>query len=199
MDENLRDMIFEAGEVALDSLLDDGVLRDIPILGQLVGLAKASRSIPDRIFRVKVERFAAEADKVDPKSRAAFIAQLQSDPETQNRAGEAIVLALERIDSIAKAEIIGKVFCAFVEQRIQLETLRRLLAAVDRAILDDLLKFPDLALATNPTLDAKAVFADLDGTGLVFDQYPRTSTHPPKYAPTDLGLLYAKIIKGLKL
>jgi len=40
-------------EVGLDQLLEEGVFKDIPIVGSAIGLVKAGRTIRDQLFEKK--------------------------------------------------------------------------------------------------------------------------------------------------
>jgi len=57
MNKDLQEVAIDLSEVALDSLTDNEIIKDIPVVGTFVRLARATMSIPDRIFAKKVERF----------------------------------------------------------------------------------------------------------------------------------------------
>ncbi len=54
---DLQNLSVNLAEVALDSFLNEGVARDIPIIGSLVGIVKTSGSISDAIFTKKLIHF----------------------------------------------------------------------------------------------------------------------------------------------
>jgi len=47
----------ELTEVAVDSILDDGLLRDIPIINTLVGIFKVGKTITQRYYIKKIINF----------------------------------------------------------------------------------------------------------------------------------------------
>ncbi|MEQ8551927.1 MAG: hypothetical protein RIC06_00400 [Cyclobacteriaceae bacterium] len=49
--DNLTNLGVGIGEVLTDSFLDDGTLKEIPILGTLIGIAKTGLSLRDCIFQ----------------------------------------------------------------------------------------------------------------------------------------------------
>jgi len=202
MDEHLQEVAIELTDAAIDTLTDSELVKEIPVVGTLVRLAKATHSISDRIFAKKVETFVSGTKPVPEERRAAFHAALEADPALRRRAGQAIVLALDRADDLQKTAIIGQLYSRFVTQEIPFETLRRLLIAVDRAFIEDLLNFPAWVLQqTAPdTFDPRS----LDGTGLVEPVYGRfgdirvSETAAPKFGYSNLGEIYANLLLGFE-
>src|SRR5262249_54945653 len=139
MDEHIQDIAVDLSDVALDALTDNELIKEIPVVGTLVHIAKATRSISDRIFAKKVERFISGTKHVPNEKRAEFHATLEADPILRRHAGQVIVLALDRADDLQKAAIIGHLYSLFVAGEIPFETFRRLLVAVDRGFIGDLL------------------------------------------------------------
>jgi len=52
--ENIQDSIVDFSESSLDFFLNDGLLRDIPIIGSIYNLSKAVITIQDRLFIKKI-------------------------------------------------------------------------------------------------------------------------------------------------
>jgi len=57
MDHGLQDSTAALAEVVLDSTLDSGVLKDIPIIGTALALTRATLVIRDRLFLNKLLHF----------------------------------------------------------------------------------------------------------------------------------------------
>lgn len=68
-DPGLQDSAAALAEVVLDSALDPGVTKDIPIIGTVVALSRASVAIRDRLFLKKLLHFLQELDAVPPEKR----------------------------------------------------------------------------------------------------------------------------------
>ena len=64
MNEDLKDLAIDLSEVALDSLSENELVKDIPVIGTFVRLARVTRSIPDLIFAKKVERFISASEPI---------------------------------------------------------------------------------------------------------------------------------------
>jgi hypothetical protein len=200
VNEHIKEIAIDFSELALDSLTDDGILKDLPVIGTLVRIAKATRSMSDFIFANKIKRFIEASEQMPFEKKEQFRAILDAKPELRQKAGEVVVMALNSADDLKKAGIIGKLFSHFILNEIDFETLRRLLVAVNRAFIDDLLNFPRWAMQQNApdTFDP----ATLDGTGLVSGVIPIAKASEgyrnlsPIYGHTDLGTKYAKLFLG---
>jgi hypothetical protein len=202
MNENLQEVAIAVSEVALDSLTDNEIIKDIPVIGIFVRLARATMSIPDRIFAKKVERFISVTNSIPRDKRDQFHDRLEAEPDLRRKAGEVLVLTLDRVEDLQKAAITGKLFSHFITGDIAFDILRRLLVAVDRAFIDDLLSFPQWALEgrSADSFDPQS----LDGTGLVDPVYPVFGDVPankraaPTFGCSKLGELYARLLVGFR-
>jgi len=52
-DSNLHNVSVSLAEVAFDSLMDDGIAKQLPIIGTIVGLGKATIGIKESLFLKK--------------------------------------------------------------------------------------------------------------------------------------------------
>ena len=55
--DNFSDAGIELSETIIDSLLSDGVLKAIPLIGTLVSLFKAGKQIKDMLYLKKLKAF----------------------------------------------------------------------------------------------------------------------------------------------
>ena len=127
----LRDAATDLAEVGLDQMFEDGILRDIPVLGTLVRLRATLGVVQDYLFTRKVAKFLIGVARVDEAKRKAFVATISS-PTERRRLGETLVLLLDRLDDLEKPDILARMFCAYIEGRCDLPTFRRLALAVYR-------------------------------------------------------------------
>lgn len=113
---DLRDVAKDATELVVDSFLIDGVLKEIPIVRSVVGLAKAGMSIRDRLFVEKVLRFLSPIGEYTADQRRDYLNSL--DAQELKSASQHLILYLDRLDSIEKASMLGKVFQAYMIGKI---------------------------------------------------------------------------------
>jgi hypothetical protein len=129
-------------EVAVDATLSQGVLRDVPVVGTLVGLWRAGKTVRDFVFVKKLAGFLNELSAIPLPERASMIDRLEEDPAFAGKVGEQIVLLLDRLDSVGKAVLTGRAFRAYCLGRIDIMTLQRAVQVIDRLLEHDLRQLP---------------------------------------------------------
>ncbi|MEH2038802.1 hypothetical protein [Nostoc sp.] len=134
------DLFTEITEVVIDSLMEDGLLKDIPFLSLAMKVANIGKTVTDRIFITKIKKFLLYLDKVTPIEKQDFIKSLDDEPEKKSKLGECLVLIIDRIDDFDKIEILAELFLNLIKEKINLETFRRLASAVNIAFVEDLNK-----------------------------------------------------------
>jgi hypothetical protein len=125
-------------EVVLDSMLDDGVLQDIPVVGTIVKVFKGAMDIRDRIFIAKVARFLFGLSRVPLKRRQLFKEKMNANNKFRRKLGSTLILLLDRLDDIEKPDFVAFCFIAYLNDAITFETFRRVTSAIDIAFLEDL-------------------------------------------------------------
>ncbi len=125
-------------EIVFDSLLDDGVLKDLPIVGTIVKVFKGVMDIRDRLFVAKVAGFLFHLSKVPLEQRQRFKEKMNADKKYRRKIGLILILLLDRLDDIEKSDFVAWCFSAYLNDAITFDTFRRLASAIDIAFLDDL-------------------------------------------------------------
>ena len=125
-------------EAVVDAATNDEVLKNIPVVGTAVKLVKAAGDIRDKIFAAKLTRFLQALDKTTPEAREKIRQKIAASPEEARGVGETLLLVLDKITALEKAEIIAYVFIAYTLGHIGPTDFLRLSDAVDHAFVDDL-------------------------------------------------------------
>lgn len=151
------------GEIPLDACLDDGLLKELPIVGTFVGLAKTVVSIRDQLFLRKICRFLFCLSDISIEDRKKFVQDLSD--ERKEKVGESVIGALDRIENVEKSDIIGSLFKAYVNNVIDLDTLRRLISKVCACSLPDLQALK--RICSGEKIDDLQIYSDLANNGLM--------------------------------
>jgi len=196
--KNLAEAVADVTEVGLDRLLGEGLLRDIPVLGVLIQLRKTVGVVRDHIFARKVLRFLLRLAEVPVSEREAFIAGLNT-VEERRRLGETLVLLLDRLDDMAKPEMLAKLFAAHLRGRCDWPTFRRLSLALERLPLPAL---PSLRSFYDPARRGFALGGEdlttLAACGLVGLQFfPSDAMTGGSFGQTDLGKVLLEILDAV--
>ncbi|HEY5995353.1 MAG TPA: hypothetical protein VIU46_12235, partial [Gallionellaceae bacterium] len=118
---NTADLVSNLGEVALDSFLTDGVLKDIPVIGTALTLHKAGNDIAAYFFAKKVLAFMTEIDKIPQDKRNKFVQDHLSSDDSDD-VGETTLMLIDKIDHPLMAKLLGRAFALFVNGKISRET-----------------------------------------------------------------------------
>ncbi|MEP6017840.1 MAG: hypothetical protein ABJ251_05055 [Paracoccaceae bacterium] len=133
-------------EVGLDSLLDEGVLRDLPIFGWLAGLSKTFGSVRDALFARKVVHFLNQLPSLTEEQRLQTLAKLKANDKPE-RIGQTIISFLERSENENKPGIFGRLWCALARNEISETEFWTLCNVVDRCPPNCLREFSEFLTA----------------------------------------------------
>lgn len=118
----VADVAVGVADLALDAVLDEGVLKDIPGFGWLVKGYGVVNTVRDRLFLKKVAMFLYGVGQIGENERREFRDRLGADEGYCRKVGENLVLLLDRQDNFDKAYILGKVFYGYIRTRIDYAT-----------------------------------------------------------------------------
>lgn len=128
----------EIVEFTIDQIIDDGILKDIPIVGWIAKGLSVSRSISDRILFHKIIRFLVALDENNEGSRENFCKRINDDPAFKKRVGEHLLILLNKIDTIDKASFLAKCFAYFLTNVIDHDYFIDLSSVIERSTIADL-------------------------------------------------------------
>jgi hypothetical protein len=138
-DSELPALAKDYAELAIDGILDDGVLKDVPLVGTIIGVMKFGNSVNKHLSAKKLYKFLFELHSIPLEKRIRKIEEINSSKKYQSSVGEMIFELLEKIESDSKPEIIGKLFRAVIEEKIEYQTYLRLAYIVKSMFYYDLL------------------------------------------------------------
>lgn len=119
-------LVKDYSELAMDSFLDEGTLKEIPILGTLFSIYKIGSSLRERHYIKKIVVFLNQLKDIPKKQREDFLSKLDNNDKFKESIFEKTLLLLERLDETHKAEMIGNLFRLFIMEVIDRDKLLRL-------------------------------------------------------------------------
>jgi len=125
-------------EAVADLVIDNDILRSIPVVGTLLKVIRGTADIRDRLFAAKLLTFLKSIGAVSASAKEKIRERVAESPEEARKVGETLVLLLDRLADIDKTEIIAKVFLAYAYGYIKSGDFQRVAHAIDQAILSDL-------------------------------------------------------------
>ncbi|MCI0560266.1 MAG: hypothetical protein MN733_17405 [Nitrososphaera sp.] len=189
-----RELLGELGEFEIDAFLDDGLIKEIPVIRTFLAFWKSSITLKDRLFLRKVASFIAATPRFSSAEINHFMIEHWSDKAKAQRLGATVLLVLERLDDLEKPAMLARVFAAFVRGHINSDAFRRLAAGIDRSSVEDL-----KVLAGEPSMPES--LAEPYPFGLVRSGFARLSLHETAWSNmefqavvSNLGLMFQKCI-----
>jgi hypothetical protein len=195
--DDLAALAIDFWEPILDKMVEDGPIREIPIIGSVLRIAKLGLDVTNYLFIKKVVRFLYHLQEIPLSERQKFLAELNKDESYRQRVGEQLLLSLHRLDDMQKPELLSRVFSAFIRGEIDFVTYRKLCTAIDRmkmyhmqSLVDFYEEPPDRKVAADETLQ------DLAFAGLVNIMVVKGMSVGPLdgFTQNDLGRLFIQLV-----
>lgn len=107
-------VVADLGEIVLDSVLDDGILKELPVLGTIVGASKCIRNVGDVLFTKKLITFLYGLCEMESHERRNAIESWKSDSRYRVRVGETRLGMIDCCDDSQKANWLSQLFYVLV-------------------------------------------------------------------------------------
>lgn len=137
-DSDLQNVSISLAEVFTDSLIEDGIAKDIPIIGTVIGLGKASVGIKEILFLKKIIYFISELKNISVTKRHELIDRIDNSGKFRTKVGEKLLYIIDKCEDYEKSQTIALLFSAFLSERISYDEFLRASHIVDQVILEDL-------------------------------------------------------------
>lgn len=134
--DDLKDISIDLVEKVLDHEISNEVLREIPILKSLIAARNIYTSYTDRIFIKKAMNVLLELGEASLKERTRLTSDLEDDDES---AAEKILMAIDRLETIRKCKVYGRLCRLKAKGLIDRDSFLRLTKLIQDAYLDDLI------------------------------------------------------------
>lgn len=137
----LLEFTAESAEIVFKQVIEDSVIKDIPIIGTLAKLCGIGLSIRDRLYTDKIRQFLIAIDEIPEDKRLQFRDAVASGHEECELLVQKILLVIESQSDVEKSELIANLFLAYLDGVIAEADFRRALDVTANYFLDDLKEF----------------------------------------------------------
>ncbi len=187
--ENLQSVAVDLAEIGIDSLLESGVGKDIPVIGSLLSLYKAGRSVRQQLFIRKVLNFLRGVSTATSQEREKLAEELISHHGSATQAGAAVILLLDRLDELSKPALVARLFVACAKGAITVDEVLRYSAYVDRMYIGDIRALSRLGSGPGyTTLEQEALLS----AGLMVQRLQNPPKPPRGHTVTESSMYYGK-------
>lgn len=143
-DSDLSSLLKDYSEIIIDSFIEEGVIKEIPIIGTIIGLVNFSNSLNQHFTTKKLCKFLIQLDKIPIEKRRRKINEINSSNKYASSVGETILEILDKIDTDGKPELIGRIFAACIEERIDYKTFLKISYVIRSIFYLDLIELREL-------------------------------------------------------
>ena len=114
------DSLADIAEIGLDSLLEDGIIKDIPAIGFLVRMGQGTTSVKNAFTAKRILVFVKQVrtNSISDGALQNHIEQLNDSPEKFNQELETILDYIDKQAGYIKAKILGNFYYSFLKKDI---------------------------------------------------------------------------------
>lgn len=137
--EDVSGCIGEFVEVGLDSILEDGLLKDIPFISTAVSIYRIGKSIHERHHISKLAVFLNEINKnlSDEGQRQKYRHKFQENEKFRNQELEYVLILIDRYIGYDKPQMLAKLYLAYLDGLIRWEAFTEYAETLDRLMPSD--------------------------------------------------------------
>ena len=137
--EEVSSCVGEFVEIGVDSVLEDGLMKDIPFISTAVSIYRIGKSIRERHHVAKLAVFLNEINKgiADENERYEYRVKFQSDEKFHNQELEYAMILIDRYIGFDKPQMLAKLFLAYLRGEIVWIELTMYAEVIDRFLPGD--------------------------------------------------------------
>lgn len=137
--EDVASIVGEYAELGLDALVEEGLLKDIPIVSTAVAVYRIGKSIREKHHISKLISFLNEINKgiADEEKREQYREKFNSNEKFRNQELEYILILVDRYISFDKPQMLAKLYLAYLDGEIIWEEFTMYAEVIDRFLLLD--------------------------------------------------------------
>lgn len=130
----------ELSEIGVDSLLDDGVFNDIPIVSTVIGLGRTAQNIQDRNLLYQTLHFikAFNENSISTDKLNKYKQKMEKNPKRAEKELGRVLIILNSMVENKKSLLLGKVYHSYVNEEITWDNFCELSEAISRLFITDL-------------------------------------------------------------
>lgn len=133
--EEAYDTVAEIGDVALDVIIDGGMLDGVPVIGLLKRVYKTTKNFQFQRLLKKVHRFIFSSQDTSLEERIKFMQEYTD--KNKEEGCEALLAVIDRLDNVNKVDILANLMKAKIKEHINISDFIRLCAIIDRIPFSD--------------------------------------------------------------
>lgn len=159
---NLVDVFSQIGEYTIDQVIENDLLKGIPILGLLVSGYKTVVNVKDFNLTKKVFRFLYHLKETTPEQRQKFSEKYCE--TNQEGTAAALLDILDKLNNWNSVSIVCNLIKAVINEHLTIPQFNRLIVAIQRTAYTDLLQLEKYS----ENYDEEGLSDALQSSGLIY-------------------------------
>lgn len=129
------DVFADYVEIGIDSLLDDSIIKEIPVIKTVNSVFKIGKSINTAFFYKKLITFLVNMNDIGIEERERFIERYVKDDKDFS---EKLLYVIDKLDENKKSEYLAKIFKCYGKGSIDYSTFRRFCIILTNIYIEDI-------------------------------------------------------------
>lgn len=136
--DDITDLCIDLTEIGIDSVMDNGVLAEVPIAKTIVALSKTGLAIRERNMLKQTLTFirAFNSETISDEQMQKYKDKMTDNKYAEKELGRVVYLLERNIDNV-KSAILGKIFNAYVNGKIGWDKFCELSEVNERMFVSD--------------------------------------------------------------
>lgn len=137
--EECSELVSSIAEVTVDSVLEDGLLKDIPIIASAISVYKLGASLRERHELMKLYYFVKSFNNgmQDEEQREKYILNFQNDQKIRNKELAYLMVVLDKYINLDKPQMLAKIYLSYLNGEITWEEVMKYSEVIDRLLPGD--------------------------------------------------------------
>lgn len=177
----LSDALFDISETSIDSLTDNTLLKQVPIVNTFIGMVQTGINIHDKLFLKKILSFLSKLDDISSDERIKLIEKIDKSDKYRMKVGEKLLYIIDSCADYENSDRVSLSFKAFLQGRISYDDFLDASSIVSRLSNSEL----DLFLQQHRGYYMGEPARELAHTGLVYFDVEDIEVDLEKFTPND--------------
>ena len=136
--ENFSDVLEELSEVELDRLLNNEIVKDIPVISTAVNICKGIMGIRERAYLKRLQQFINAMNQgIATSDKVEYYKKRLTNKKQRNKELEYILLLIDRYLQIDKTIFLAKLYLAYLDETIKWDEFVTLSEIIDMIMPED--------------------------------------------------------------
>ncbi len=142
--EDFSNLLGDNIEIALDLISDDGILKELPVIGDVISIFKIGKTIADRLFIKNLIHFMYQLKDISIDKKIEMVKRIEENEKYKIKIGDYITSILIRTETTNKSNFIGFIFGKYIKEEIDLNEFLQLSFSISNILWNDVIEYATL-------------------------------------------------------